>query len=117
MAIIERHQSPDGQLTLLIDVTDGDWTIGFEGHVWHAHGDMLDAWGCDGPPGAATRCFVDDILASRREICVLRINGKVSDVWIPGLYDDRPLQVAFARRSASHETMEVRYWAGRPAVG
>lgn len=33
MAIVERHLSPDERFTLLVDVTDGDWTIGFEGYA------------------------------------------------------------------------------------
>lgn len=117
MAIVERHKSPDRLLTLLVDVTDGDWTIGFEGGDWHAHGDMLAAWGCDGPPEAATRHFVDEILASRRAICVYRVDGRVADASIPDLNDDRPLQAAFAKYAAANETMEVRYWNGRPAAG
>lgn len=116
MAIIERHESPDRQLTLVIDVTDGDWTIGFDGFAWHTHGDILQAWGCDGSPESATRQFVDEILASRLEICVYRSEGKVTDVSIPGQYDDRPLQVVFAKYAPPNETMEVRYWDSRRAV-
>ncbi|HYE19339.1 MAG TPA: hypothetical protein VEA69_12895 [Tepidisphaeraceae bacterium] len=117
MAIVERHESSDRLLTLLVDVTDGDWTIGFEGGDWHTHGDLLDAWGCDGPPDAATRRFVDDILASRREICVYLVNGRVADASVPSLHDDRPLHAAFAKYAAQKETLEVRYWDGRPAAG
>jgi hypothetical protein len=116
MAIVERHESPDRQLTLLVDVTDNDWTIGFDGFAWHTHGDILHAWGCDGPPEAATRQFVDEILASRREICVYRVDGRMSDASVPGLYDDRPLQTHFAKYAPPNETMEIRYWDGRAAA-
>ena len=47
MTILERHTSPDNLLHLVVDFTDGDWTIGFEGCAWHTHGDLLYCWGCE----------------------------------------------------------------------
>jgi hypothetical protein len=32
MAIVERHTSPDGSMVLAVDLTAGDWTIGFDGY-------------------------------------------------------------------------------------
>src|SRR5438874_1787727 len=81
MAIIERHTSPDGSLILLVDSTAGDWGVGFDGYAWHTHGDVLNAWGYDGTPEARTRAFVDDIMQSRRVIVVVRVDGKVSDIF------------------------------------
>ena len=77
MAIIERHKSADGLMELIVDLTDGDWTVGFEGYPWHTHGDILDAWGYEGPPEKKVRAFVTDVLDSKRVIVVTRIDGKV----------------------------------------
>jgi hypothetical protein len=117
MEIVEQHESPDKVLRLLVILDNGDWTIGFEGCDWHTHGDILDAWGYEGSPKEATRVFVDDILASRKEICVYRADGKVWNAAVPDLYEERPLQAGFAKFAAPGETMEVRYWDGRPAPG
>ena len=103
-------------MILLVDSTDGDWTIGFEGFAWHTHGDILDAWGYDGSPEARTRAFVDDILQSRRAIAVVHMDGKVSDVVVPDDLVERPLMKSFGRYAATNEVTEFRYWNGRPAA-
>lgn len=117
MAIVERHVSPDQQLTLYVDVSAGDWTIGFDGFQWHTHGDILCGWGFNDTPEKATRRFVDEILASRMEICVHRVDGIVTDVSVPSLHDDRPLQAAHAEYATANETIDVRYWDCRAATG
>jgi len=116
MAIIERHTSPDNSLVLLVDVTDGDWTIGFDGCPWHTHGDILDAWGYDGSPESRARRFVDDILQSRRVIAVIRMDGRVTDIVVPDDLMHRPLSKHFGKYAPLNETMEFRYWNGIPAA-
>ncbi len=116
MTAVERHTSPDRLMELVVTVEDGDWTIGFEGCPWHTHGDILSAWGYEGPPEAATRAFAGDIIGSRREIIVYRIDGKVRDIAVPGDCDERPLDKNFAKYAFPGETMEVRYWNGEPAT-
>jgi hypothetical protein len=114
MAIVERHTSPDGSLVLLVDLTAGDWTIGFQGYAWHTHGGILEWSGYDGTPEARTRAFVDDVIQSRRVIVVVRTDGKVSDVIVPDDLVD--LSKSFAKYAAPNEATEFRYWNGRPAT-
>jgi hypothetical protein len=55
MAVRERHSSPDGSLVLVVDYTDGDLAVAFEGFEWHTHGDLLvDSYGATehSPTGA-----------------------------------------------------------------
>src|SRR5438046_2688698 len=112
MAIVERHTSPDGLMVLLVHLTGGDWTIGFDGYAWHTHGDILNAWGYHGTPEARTRAFVDDILQSRRVIAVIRTDGMVSSIIIPDDYVDRPLSESFLKYAPANETTEFRFWNG-----
>jgi hypothetical protein len=114
MAIVERYESPDRAIRLVIDLTDGDWTIGFDGFAWHTHGDILEAWGYHGAPDKMVRAFVQDIISSRKEICVYRIDGRISDIAVPADYTDRP--PANDRYAPPNETMETRYWDDRPIV-
>src|SRR4051812_11842874 len=116
MAIIERHTSPDDSMVLLVDLTGGDWTIGFDGFAWHTHGDILDAWGYEGAPEARMRAFVDDIVQSRRVIALVRIDGNVREIRVPADLADRPLSKSFGKYAAPNETAEFRYWNGQPAA-
>ena len=115
MAITERHTSPDMLLVLIVDVTAGDWTIGFEGGPWHTHGDILDACGYDGPPAAGMRAFVDDILQSRRAIAVVRVDGRICDIVVPDDPDGRQWKERSRKYARPNETVELRYWDGKPA--
>lgn len=117
MAIVERHISPDRALTLIVDLTDGDWTFGLDGFPWHTHGNILKAYGRTESPQAATRLFVDELIHSRRPLVVYRIDGKMHEVTVPDDYVDRPLGKDFARYALAGETMEIRFWDGTPAAG
>lgn len=109
-----------GLLKLVVDLTGGDWTIGFEGYACHTHGDILYAWGYPGAPAEATRAFVDDIIGSRRPIVVWRINGQIRDVDFPLELDLNALRDAKRKSLAKYgepgETFEVRYWDDRLPV-
>ena len=75
----ERHSSPDGSLVLVVDGTDGDLAVRFEGYEWHTHGDLFV--GSYGPTEAqAVATFVDQILSDRLAIAVCSRNGAVRDV-------------------------------------
>jgi hypothetical protein len=111
MPIVERHTSPDGLLELIVDLTDGDWAVGFNGFEWHTHGDLLtDEYG--GPPAAAVRAFVDDILASRRAFVISLIDGKIRDVWMTAA-----LSSDWMKYAGPGETIERRFWNGQSAGG
>ena len=107
MAIVERHTSPDGLLELIIDFTDGDWSIGFDKFSWHTHGDTLHASGYTGTPEEATRQFVDDILSSRCVIVISRIDGTLRDVWVTDDPDHDEMKYAY-----ENESIEKRFWNG-----
>ncbi len=107
MAIVERHTSPDGLLDLIVDLTDGDWLIGFDKLAWHTHGDLLQASGYAGTPEEATRRFVGDILTSRCVIVLCRIDGRLHDVWITDDPDSDQ-----TKYTAENETIEKRLWSG-----
>ncbi len=113
MAILERHRSPDGFLELFVDFTGDDWTIGFSGNAWHAHGNLLYAQGYKGSPEEATRHFVDDILASRLAIVIWRVDGRVKRLGVPSRFDYEALNESLDKYGEDGETMEVRYWNGQ----
>ena len=61
MAVRVRHSSPDGSLVLVVDGTDGDLAVRFEGYEWHTHGDLfVGSYGPRRPrrsPRLSTRFF------------------------------------------------------------
>ena len=117
MAIVERHESTDRQLALLVDFTDGDWTIGFDGFPYHTHGDVLAETEYAGTPEQATRSFVADILASRRPIVIWRVHGKIRDLGVPQQLNRADLDADIAKYGFPGETWEARYWDGRAMAG
>lgn len=79
------YLSPDGVLRLVVRREKGDITIGFEGHPWHTHGDvvagereLLGEPKCS--PEEAARKFVEDLLAGRVAVCAYRLRGQIQDV-------------------------------------
>ena len=113
MAIIERYQSQDRQLTLLVDLTGDDWTVGFDGSGWHTHGDILAATEYAGTPEQAARAFVADILESRLPIVISRVNGEIRDMSVRHEFDPVKLDQDIAKYGFPGETWEARYWDGR----
>jgi len=107
MAIVERHTSPDGLLVLIVDLTDGDWSIGFDKFAWHTHGNILHATRYDGTPEEATRQFVDDILSSRCVIVLSSIDGQLRDAWVTDDPDRDETKYA-----EENESIEKRFWSG-----
>ena len=116
MAIIERHTSPDNSMVLIVESSDNDLAIGFEGYTWHTHGDILNAWGYEGSPEKRTRAFIDDIVESRRVIAIVRIDGAISDICIPDDMMERPLSKSFNEYAPPNEKVDFRYWNGQPAI-
>src|SRR4051812_46190309 len=110
MAIVERHESSDRQLTLIVDFTAGDWTIGFEGFAYHTHGDILAQTQYAGTPEQATRSFVADILESRRPIVISRVDGKIRDLGVPQALNRADMDANIAKYGFPGETWEARYW-------
>ena len=111
---MERHQSPDGELTLVVLTEAEGITIGFDGFEWHTHGDLLAADYPFGPgpeltPESATLRFVQDVVSNRAVIVVRRVDGEIRDVWIT---EDVEKEL---RDQQPGETMEFRYWDGSPA--
>lgn len=106
MAIVQRHRTPDGLLELVVDLTDGEWSVGFAGLPSHTHGDILAELE-GGSPESATRTYVADVLASNRVIVIRRMNGVVEDAWVAdGPTDD------LGRYALPDTTFERRYWNG-----
>lgn len=62
MRVLQRHESPDELLCLLVGDSDGNTCIGFDGFIWHTHGDILAAlFGL--PEEEAVASFVAEILS------------------------------------------------------
>lgn len=110
MAIVERHTTPDGLLNFVVDVTDGDWSVGFEGVSDHTHGDIL-AGLHGGTPESAVRAYVDDVVGSRRVIVISRIDGLIHSAWVTEDPACDEMTCAYP-----NETIEKRYWNGRLAA-
>jgi hypothetical protein len=109
--IMETHTSPDGALTFVVGRSDdGDVRLGFVGFPWHTHADVLaGAYGL--PEEAAVAKFVAALLKNEAVIAISRKGDEPVDAWIT----DDP---AGERRYTSEgETLELRYWSGRPWVG
>ena len=106
MKIIERYESPDGQLTLLVTEDDGDIAIGFDSYPWHTHADLLAAeYGLS--ESEAVRNFVDEILRSEAIIALSSTQGSVKDVWVT---TDPTGEI---RCVESEEQLTFRRWDGK----
>jgi hypothetical protein len=110
MSILQEYVSPDGRLRLLVCASpDGDLALGFDGYEWHTHADILARLsGLD--QTEAVRRFVDDLLSDRAVIVLWGVPGEVRDVWVSA---DPALDKDYA---TERETIELRYWSGRPWV-
>ena len=106
MNIIEEHHSPDRLLRLIVTRDDdGDTMIGFDGYLWHTHGDILAA--LSGlTEEEAIREFIERIIGDGQIIVVSRVNGEIRDVWPTddpqGEYKYKPPE----------ESLEFRRWSG-----
>jgi hypothetical protein len=110
MSTLEEYISPDGRLRFRVDADpDGDLALGFDGYHWHTHADILAS--LSGLAQAeAVRRFVDDLLSDRLVIALWGVPGEVRDVWV----SEAPARdKAYATEG---ETIELRYWSGRPWV-
>lgn len=106
MAIRERYSSPDGALVLVVDDTDGDLAVAFDGFEWHTHGDLLvGSYGAT--EAEAVAAFVGQILSDRLAIAVCRRDGAVHDVRVT---DDPATEHEY---TAAGEQILLRFWSGR----
>ncbi len=106
--IVERHVSPDGVLTFVVErLDDGVTLLGFAGCEWQTYPNLLDRE--DGATDeAATRAYIDRLLRGVAVVGVLRKGGTIVDARIMG----RP---AFeAGMLPEGETLEMRHWDGLP---
>src|SRR5262245_34725405 len=106
MTVLEEHHTADRACCLMVlREVDGDTLIGFDGHQWHTHGDML-SFASGLPEEKAIRTFVDSILTDGAVIAISRIAGEVRDVWITehpkGEFEYKPPE----------ESLEFRRWSG-----
>jgi hypothetical protein len=107
MANTREYVSPSGGLRFLV-VTgdDGDIALGFDGFPWHTHADMLAA-ASDLTEAIAVEQFLQELLGSRAVIAVLRVGGKIKDVWVT---DDPGSESCDLSEG---ESVELRLWDGR----
>lgn len=109
MRIIDRHQSPDGQLTIAVVEGDaGDVAVGFEGGEWHTHPDLLSLL-LGVPEEAAVGRFIELVKADALPIVVSTDGGQTIDPWVP---DD----LAETVRVFGEANCVLRYWSSREAV-
>jgi hypothetical protein len=106
--IVERHVSPDGVLTFVVEhLDDGVILLGFEGGEWHTYPSLLDRE--DGATDeAATMAYIGRLLRGVAVVGVQRKGGAIVDARIM----DHP--VFEVEVLAEGETLELRYWDGRP---
>jgi hypothetical protein len=105
------YLSPDGLLRFqVVTGGDGDVHLGFDGYAWHTHADILAA--VAGLPEAdAVERFVRDLVENRAVIALSRTGGLLTDVWVT----DEP--ASENRYLSPGESVELRYWDGRPWEG
>lgn len=108
--LIESHSSPDGLLTLSVSDEDGDIAVGFEGLMWHTHGDILSHL-----PGLsesdAIREFVDNLLQDRTLIALKLIDGELDDAY-PTESITEELE-ALTKYGDQNEQIKFRVWSGK----
>ena len=105
MNVLQRHESPDGLLCLLVGDVDGDTCIGFDGFTWHTHGDILASLsGLSEIEAIST--FVSEILSGQRVIAVSRVPGTIREAWVS---DDPGADLKY---KPEEEYIEFRYWDG-----
>jgi len=109
LQLVEEHQTPDGLLTFKVGKEeDGDTCLGFDGYQWHTHADILSS--LSGlPEETAVRKFVDALINNQAIIAVARVGDKIRDVWVA----DEPVPDKY---KPADETIEFRFWNGKPAV-
>ncbi len=109
MNVIEQHVSPDGLLKFIVwRRDDGDISLGFDGHDWHTHADLLASLsGLN--ESTAVRQFVDDVLSGRSIIAIARVGNVIRDIWVT---DDSPPD----KYKPDDETIKFRYWDGSSAM-
>lgn len=103
-----RHISTDGKLTLLVTVgVDGETAVGFEGHDWHTHPDLLAAM-LQVPEQEAVAEFISRLQADEIPI-VLSTDGGVSvDPWVSDNLE--------ATLSMFGSACLLRYWSGAEVI-
>ena len=109
MKIIEEHRTPDGRFRFIVERSeDGDLSLGFDGFPSHTHGDILAALS-GRPVEEAVRGYIDALLNGRSFIGIATVGGIIRDVWVTE--NPRP-----DKYKPADETMEFRYWDGRPVA-
>lgn len=96
------YETPNGRLRFVVVVdSDGDVTLGFDGHRWQTHADVLTELASRNAT-KAVRNSLDD----RSVIALLSIKGCLADVWVT----NDPAQDA--RNVQDAESVEFRSWSG-----
>ena len=109
MCIIEEHVTSDGLFRFVVERSDdGDLSLGFDGFPSHTHGEIL-ARIAGLPVDITVRSYIDSLLSGRSFIGISRVSGKIRDVWVTD--ELRP-----DKYKPDNETIEFRYWDGRPAA-
>lgn len=85
--------------------SEGDFTLGFEGHAWHTHGDLLAVGTSESPEDAANR-FADELIAGEHMIAVEREAGVIQRIWIT---DDPGAELRYC---PPERTVDFRLWDG-----
>ena len=101
---VREFVSPDGVLRFQVRSSSGDICLGFEGFLWHTHGDLL-VQSSESPDVAAQR-FVASLVEGELTIAVLRVGGAIRNIWVT---DDPRSDV---RYSQPDEHIEFRRWNG-----
>lgn len=103
-----RHVSPDGLLTFAVVVDEaGNVSLGFEGHPWHTHADILaEIRGTTQEVAVAQ--FLDELLGNRAVIATATIAGRIADVWV----SDDPAKPD--PHKPDDEVIAFRFWDGTP---
>jgi hypothetical protein len=100
-----RYTTPDGKFTLVVDANHD--LLGFAGCPWHMHGEFL--------PNvyriASVPDFLDALFADRLVMAVSRAGDTVRDVCVTA---DPEGETEWIREG---ETLELRYWSGKPYAG
>src|SRR3954453_4418536 len=104
----ERYSTPDASLTLLVQRDEDDITIGFDGHPWHTHADIIAELRGQQDPEKALQSYLDDLMHDRLPIVLWKKAGVLTHAFVPD-YPDQPISMKYCEPDESYE---IRLWSG-----
>jgi hypothetical protein len=104
MEILSTYVSPDRNLRLVVQRgAKGELAVGFDGHDWHTHPDVLAAW-LGVPEHLALERFIELLTSNALPIIESTDGGKTFEPWVSD-------NLAETLRAYGSHNCRLRYWS------